>query len=52
MFIGFQGMQDPARPEVPDSIRACQDAGIRVVMVTGDGRLTAQAIGKEIGLTG
>lgn len=51
-FLGMQAMQDPARPEVAGSIQACQDAGIRVVMVTGDGKLTAAAIAKQIGIQG
>ena len=48
VFLGFLAMQDPARDEVPGAIAACQEAGIRVVMVTGDSRLTAAAIGRKI----
>lgn len=51
-FLGFEAMQDPAREEVPGAISACQKAGIRVIMLTGDSLLTAAAIGKKIGLTG
>jgi P-type Ca2+ transporter type 2C len=36
VFIGIVGIQDPVRPEVPDAVKACQRAGIRVRMVTGD----------------
>lgn len=51
-FIGLQGMIDPPRQEVKDAIRACRQAGVRTVMVTGDNALTAKAIGKELGFTG
>jgi len=51
-FVGFQGMIDPARTEVKNAIRMCNDAGIKVIMITGDGRLTAEAVAKEIGLKG
>ena len=41
---------DPPRPEVLDSITKCHAAGIRVTMITGDQRMTATAIGTEIGI--
>lgn len=50
VFLGMTGMIDPPRTEVSDSIRACHDAGIKVVMITGDHKITAAAIGKELGL--
>jgi sodium/potassium-transporting ATPase subunit alpha len=50
IFAGLVGIMDPPRPEVTEAIRRCQEAGIRVIMITGDHRLTALAIGREIGL--
>jgi magnesium-transporting ATPase (P-type) len=44
-------LSDPVRPEVPEAIRACHTAGIRVMMITGDYALTASSIAKQIGLT-
>jgi len=52
IFVGMQGMIDPAREEVPLAIRTAQEAGIRSIMVTGDHRITAVAIAKEIGILG
>ncbi|MBW2993016.1 calcium-translocating P-type ATPase, SERCA-type, partial [Candidatus Woesearchaeota archaeon] len=52
IFIGMQGMIDPPRKEVKEAIKKCRTAGIRVVMITGDFKITAEAIGKELGLEG
>ena len=49
-FLGLVGMIDPPRPEVAAAIRRCETAGIRVVMITGDHPVTAQAIARELGL--
>ncbi|MDY6771476.1 MAG: cation-translocating P-type ATPase [Candidatus Nanohaloarchaea archaeon] len=49
VFLGLQGMIDPPRAKVKDAIKDCRDAGIRVVMVTGDNRMTAKVIGGKLG---
>ena len=50
IFIGIVGMIDPCRPEVYDAIAKCREAGIRPVMITGDHKDTAVAIGKDLGI--
>jgi magnesium-transporting ATPase (P-type) len=50
VFAGLTTLMDPARPEVPKAVAECQTAGIRVVMVTGDHHITAEAIARNIGL--
>jgi len=52
VFLGLVGLEDPPRPEVPEAVRKCRVAGIKVVMVTGDHPHTAVAIAREIGLVG
>lgn len=52
VFLGLQGMIDPAREEVIQAVRVCQAAGIKVKMITGDHVGTAAAIGRKIGLAG
>ena len=49
-FLGIVGMIDPARPEVIDAISECKTAGIDIVMITGDHKLTAFAVAQEIGI--
>jgi magnesium-transporting ATPase (P-type) len=50
VFLGLQGMMDPPREGVAESIANCQRAGIRVVMITGDHGATARAIGARLGI--
>ena len=50
-FLGLIGLADPIRPNVPKAIKECHNAGIRVIMITGDYPVTAINIGREIGLT-
>ncbi|KAK2608535.1 hypothetical protein QQS21_002881 [Conoideocrella luteorostrata] len=50
IFIGFFGIRDPLRPEVIDSVKKCQEAGVFVRMVTGDNFLTAKAVASECGI--
>lgn len=49
-LAGLVALEDPPRPEVPDALKKCHEAGIRVIMVTGDHPHTAKAIAREIGL--
>ncbi len=52
VFVGIMSMIDPPRLEVKDAISICRNAGIRVVMITGDHKLTAIAVAKELNLLG
>jgi Ca2+-transporting ATPase len=50
VFVGFIAIHDPLRPEVKQAIKICRRAGIRPIIITGDHKLTAKAIAKELGL--
>ena len=52
VIIGFVGIRDDVRPEAVESIKSVQDAGIQVVMITGDRKETAVAIARDAGLLG
>lgn len=49
-WLGLVGLKDPLRKEVPASIQQCHEAGIRVLMITGDHALTAKAIAQQAGI--
>jgi sodium/potassium-transporting ATPase subunit alpha len=49
-FVGLVSMIDPPRAAVPDAVRKCRSAGIKVIMVTGDHPITAKAIAKNVGI--
>jgi len=51
-FVGFVALLDPARPEVRGAVEACHTAGVRIIVVTGDHRLTARTIARQVGIGG
>ncbi|MGO8870048.1 MAG: cation-translocating P-type ATPase [Acidimicrobiales bacterium] len=51
-LVGLAAMQDPPRPEVAAAVAACHEAGIRIIVVTGDHPLTAAAVARQVGIGG
>jgi magnesium-transporting ATPase (P-type) len=49
-FLGLMAMMDPPRPEVAEAVRVCRQAGIRMVMITGDYGLTAESLARRVGM--
>ena len=49
-LAGFVAIADPIKATTPQALRALKDAGIRIVMLTGDGKTTAEAVGKQLGI--
>ena len=50
VFLGFAAISDPPRPEAAEAVKKCKEAGIQVIMITGDHKLTAAAIGSDLGI--
>jgi sodium/potassium-transporting ATPase subunit alpha len=50
VFLGLAGLEDPLRKGVPEAVAKCRDAGIRVIMITGDAARTANSIAKQAGI--
>jgi Ca2+-transporting ATPase len=50
VFLGLVGLADPLRPSVPDAVRQCRSAGIRIMMITGDYPATARTIAQQAGI--
>lgn len=49
-LAGFVAIADPIKPTTPQALKALQGAGVRIVMLTGDGKTTAEAVGRELGI--
>ena len=51
-FVGLIALEDPPRPDVPDAVARSRAAGIRIIVITGDHGLTAQAVARAVGIVG
>jgi sodium/potassium-transporting ATPase subunit alpha len=51
IFVGLVAMIDPPRPEVPDAVKACKTAGIKIIVISGDKAETVQNIAQQLGIT-
>lgn len=51
VFVGLTTMSDPPRPEIYNAVKRCHEAAIRIIMVTGDSKLTAKSVAVDIGIT-
>jgi Ca2+-transporting ATPase len=49
-WVGITGIKDPARPEVAQAMTQCRDAGVRVIVITGDSKETAVAIARDVNI--
>ena len=49
-FLGLAALHDPPRPDVPAAVAACHEAGIRIIVITGDHGLTAEAVTRQVGI--
>lgn len=50
VFVGLAAMRDPPEPNAKESVRLCKEAGTKVVMITGDNKITAEAIARDLGI--
>lgn len=50
VFVGLAGMADPPREEAKEAVRLCKQAGIKVIMITGDHKITAESIARQLDL--